>query len=328
MRLFLLVLLVFVVYGKPFPVDPKYKGSRHKKFNEVKWQDPINHKLSEFVISPEPKHYVKTQDLPQVWDWCNMNGKSYCTMSRNQHLPQYCGSCWIHGAVSALADRIKIARNASRADINLSVQHVLNCIDEGSCHGGSIDGVYRWLHRMSRLGQGLSYETSMPYIACSSESEEGFCPYLEYNCQDGIARTCSTFGKPCVELNRYPNVTIREYGTITGADQMAKEIKERGPIACGIDASAILNYAGGIYNGPGTEIDHVISVTGWGYDSATNQEYWYVRNSWGEYWGEMGYIRVAKGFNALRLEESCSWATIETFTEHNFICDEGGENCS
>jgi len=34
-----------------------------------------------------------------------------------------------HGSLSALADRIKIARNASLGgdDINLSVQHVLNC---------------------------------------------------------------------------------------------------------------------------------------------------------------------------------------------------------
>jgi len=40
----------------------------------------------------------------------------------------------------------------------------------------------------------------------------------------------------------------------------------------------------------GTEIDHVISVTGWEYDPVGDREYWMVRNSWGEYWGEMGII--------------------------------------
>lgn len=38
-----------------------------------------------------------------------------------------CGSCWAHGSVSSLADRIKIARGAVGDDINLSIQFVLNC---------------------------------------------------------------------------------------------------------------------------------------------------------------------------------------------------------
>lgn len=60
---------------------------------------------------------------------------NYLTMSRNQHIPQYCGSCWAHGSVSALGDRIKIARNAQGIDVNLAVQHILNCGGVGSCHG-------------------------------------------------------------------------------------------------------------------------------------------------------------------------------------------------
>ena len=54
--------------------------------------------------------HIQDDDLPSEFTWGNVNGTSYLTMSRNQHIPQYCGSCWAHGAVSALSDRIKIAR--------------------------------------------------------------------------------------------------------------------------------------------------------------------------------------------------------------------------
>ena len=85
-----------------------------------------------------------------------------------------CGSCWAHGTISALADRVKIARKAKGVDINPSVQHVLNCGTAGSCHGGSASGVYSWIGAISNsTGSGVSYDTCNPYMACSKESNEG-----------------------------------------------------------------------------------------------------------------------------------------------------------
>lgn len=271
---------------------------------------------------------LSDEAVPASLNWCDKDGVNYCTMNRNQHIPQYCGSCWAHGAVSALGDRVKIARGAKGVDINLSVQHILNCGNVGSCHGGSIVGAYQWIHQISQgTGVGISYETSNSYIACSSESKEGFCADVDTTCTPmNVARTCSTFtsnGGKCVSLSQYPNVTVSDYGTISGQAAMQKEILINGPIACGIDAAPILKYTGGISSLPGDAVDHVVSVVGWGVEGSTS--YWIVRNSWGEYWGEMGYIRVA--FGALLLEESCSWATVQNFTETNFPCYEGGSNC-
>jgi len=287
--------------------------------------------IREHIESPLPHTYLSAEDLPDEFTWCNKDGVNYCTMSRNQHIPQYCGSCWAHGAISSLGDRIKIARNASGIDINLSVQHVLNCGDVGSCHGGSVVGPFFWMHLISRKGTGVSYETSNPYMACSSESDEGFCKSMNTRCNAmNIARTCSTFtanGGKCAALDHYPNATVKEYGEVSGADKMAAEIYARGPISCGIDAVPILDYTGGIVNKRGSGTDHVISVVGWGKDDASGKQYWIVRNSWGEYWGEMGYVRVEKGNNALSLESGCAWAVPGDFTEVNYPCYEDGSNC-
>jgi len=271
---------------------------------------------------------------PSNFSWCeHPDGKSYCSMSRNQHLPQYCGSCWAHGSVSALADRVKIARGAIGTDINPSVQHILNCAGGGSCHGGSVDGPYQWLHRLGRTtGAGISYETSMPYMACSAEMTEGICPAGDWTCTAlNTARTCSTFaeyGGDCVEITPYPNIMIDDYGSISGKAAMQKEILARGPIACGIDAEPILTYTEGIADGAGSGIDHVVSVVGWGEEDGTG--YWIVRNSWGEYWGEFGYVRVA--FGALFLEDQCVWASVGSYTApelgNQVHCYEGGDNCA
>jgi len=109
---------------------------------------------------------------------------------------------------------------------------------------------------------------------------------------------------------------------------MQKEIFNRGPIACTIAADKLLNYESGIISDHDPMIDHVISVVGWGKDPETSKQYWIVRNSWGEYWGEYGFVRVQ--FGALSMH-ACNWATVKDYTapEKNnyFSCHEGGDNC-
>ena len=57
----------------------------------------------------------------------------------------------------------------------------------------------------------------------------------------------------------------------------------RGPIACGVDANPLLNYTGGVISTPGKEVDHIVSVIGWGKDAKSGKAYWMMRTYSGEY---------------------------------------------
>jgi hypothetical protein len=60
------------------------------------------------------------EDLPENYNWNNVDGVNYLTNIKNQHIPSYCGSCWAMAATSSMSDRIKIARKAAWPDINIA----------------------------------------------------------------------------------------------------------------------------------------------------------------------------------------------------------------
>ena len=84
--------------------------------------------IEEVVKSPLPHTYLTSDDLPENWDWRNINGTNFVTWDKNQHIPQYCGSCWAHATSSALGDRFKMARKAAFPEVFLSPQNLINCV--------------------------------------------------------------------------------------------------------------------------------------------------------------------------------------------------------
>lgn len=58
-------------------------------------------------------------------------------------------------------------------------------------------------------------------------------------------------------------------------------------------------------------LDHTIFIIGWGIDKDTNENYWIVRNSYGDKWGMRGDFHVRRGFNDYGIESELSGYNVE-----------------
>merc|ERR1711871_879868 len=284
----------------------------------------------EKITGPRSHQRLRVGDLPSDWDWRNVNGTglNLLTESRNQHIPEYCGSCWAFGTLSSLNDRLKIACNGKDQETILAPQVLINCGGGGSCEGGSVGGVFQYMEE-----NGLPDETCQNYEATDDFKSQ----------PTGVCETCapgpSGPGSPgnCTKITNQAMYTLESYGyvlsggedvahdaagvRVSTADKLKAEIFTNGPLACGIHATPQLDaygtttpvdsYPGGIYK---QDVlfpmpNHILSIVGWGHDSSVNEDYWILRNSWGTYWGTDGYAKIAMGGHNLGVEHSCSWAT-------------------
>ena len=143
--LFLLVLGVLTAPLAPLACAGGYKHGRGKTHAEK--QAAINTSAIYTGATGRAVPVRPLSALPSHFDWCDVDGKSYCTSSWNQHIPRYCGSCYIHGALAAANDRIKVQLDG-RHDVMLARQVILNCGPSKGL-GAGCDGGERWRTRSS-----------------------------------------------------------------------------------------------------------------------------------------------------------------------------------
>ncbi|EZA62330.1 Cathepsin L [Ooceraea biroi] len=182
----------------------------------------------------------------------------------------HCGSCWAFSSTGALEGQ---HFRKTGILVSLSEQNLVDCsraYGNNGCSGGLMDYAFRYV----RENKGLDTEKSYPY-----EGENDRCRYNPRN----------------------SGATDLGYVDIAqgNEEKLKAAVATMGPISVAIDASheSFHFYSEGVYYEPQCDpenLDHGVLVVGYGTEPTTGEDYWLVKNSWGETWGQKGYIKMAR----------------------------------
>lgn len=201
------------------------------------------------------------RNLAASFDWRDQGA---VTKVRDQKL---CGSCYAMATIGSIESQYFIM---NKKLIDFSEQEIVDCAGEFTtfgCSGGIAFRVFDYV-----LENQLSTRSGYPYKA-----EVGECRATE--------------NKIKIHLKGYGYVDAED-----DDDNLAEAVTKFGPIVVSInsDLETFMRYSSGIYFDEKCtdEVNHGALLVGYG--SEDGIDYWIVKNSFGESWGESGYIRMAR----------------------------------
>lgn len=170
---------------------------------------------------------------------------------------------------------------------SLSVQQLLDC-NTGSdgCTSGSLESAYDYSSKIN--GGLLHWASQYPYVGSTN------------TCSSADSDYATTLGSYAT-VTKYHN---EEYGYTTTQveSNMLAHLVATGTLSACVDGSTWNTYVSGAMTScTGSTINLCVQVVGVYYDPVSDAGYYKVRNSFGQDWGEDGYMRLAHGVNACNL---------------------------
>ncbi len=216
--------------------------------------------------------------LPSSFDLRNENGKSYIGPVRDQG---DCGSCYGFAAAAAAEGVYNVSTNNIDGDCaDFSESYIiwsLGGMSEYGSHFYGCDGAdYGYYELQALVDIGIIRDSEFPYTVNEPEA---------YTATEN----------QLVSFDSWHRISCSD------TDAIKTAIITYGPVDAAVEiTSAFMAYESGIYEDTNdicsgvpcyyTQTDHAVALVGW--DDNNGEGYWILRNSWGQNWGENGYMRI------------------------------------
>ena len=197
------------------------------------------------------------EDLPESFDWVE---KGAVTGVKDQG---QCGSCWAFSSIGSIEGAYFLS---SGKLVSLSESQLVDCSSSygnQGCNGGL-------------------FVPSFEYAEVTPICSEQDYPYVAV---DGKCKQCTGVTK------------VDSYVEVSANSEIAlQQALLKNPVSVAVVANGLVwqFYNSGIVSSgcPSTQIDHGVILTAYGTDNG--QDFWKIKNSWGNLWGENGFIRLAR----------------------------------
>jgi len=247
-------------------------------------------------IQPDDSWEEMEIELPESYDWREKYPQ--CVQPVRDIGPKFnCSSSYIFASLGVAEDRICMGSNNT---VQLSAQEILDCDDnQFGCDGGYGNKVLTWGKKKGFIAE----ECHNDYSGKANECE---VDHLESN-------TCR------IENKVYK---VNDFCLAMQAENIKREIFKNGPVLGQmVPFTDFLAYKEGSYHKTQESFKfngfHLVKIVGWS-QSIDGSDEWIVENSWGESWGEKGYVKIMGGRGDSQIDFYALGVSVSPYTMYDY----------